>query len=167
VADLFAGVGPFALRLAQRARVVAADADEAAIGALNRAAAGASGLKPIRAERRDLFRRPLMAKELAGLDAVVFDPPRQGAEAQARELANCGVATIIAVSCSTGLSRDMKLLTAWVPQLLSHQSTVPLFRQEDRLHGWAVVRHAPSTWSGPREPGSAPQTGPILKNAIK
>jgi 23S rRNA (uracil1939-C5)-methyltransferase len=85
VADLFAGVGPFALRLAQRARVVAADADEAAIAALNRAAAGASGLKPIRAERRDLFRRPLMAKEFAGLDAVVFDPPRQGAEAQARD----------------------------------------------------------------------------------
>jgi 23S rRNA (uracil1939-C5)-methyltransferase len=100
VADLFAGVGPFALRLAERARVVAADADEDAIAALNRAAAGASGLKPIRAERRDLFRRPLMAKELAGLDAVVFDPPRQGAQAQACELAKGDVAAIIAVSCN-------------------------------------------------------------------
>jgi 23S rRNA (uracil1939-C5)-methyltransferase len=112
VADLFAGVGPFALRLAERARVIAADAEEGAIAALTRAAAGASGLKPIRAERRDLFRRPLMAKELAGLDAVVFDPPRQGADAQARELANSGVATIIAVSCNAGtFARDMKLLT--------------------------------------------------------
>ena len=114
VADLFAGVGPFALRLAERARVVAADAEEGAIAALARAAAGAgaSGLKPIRAERRDLFRRPLVAKELAGLDAVVFDPPRQGADAQARELANSDVATIIAVSCNAGtFARDMKLLT--------------------------------------------------------
>ncbi len=112
VADLFAGVGPFALRLAERARVVAADADEGAIAALNRAAAGASGLKPIKAERRDLFRRPLVAKELAGLDAVVFDPPRQGAEAQARELAKSDVATIIAVSCNAGtFARDAKLLT--------------------------------------------------------
>jgi 23S rRNA (uracil1939-C5)-methyltransferase len=112
VADLFAGVGPFALRLAERARVVAADADEGAITALSRAAAGASGLKPIKAERRDLFRRPLVAKELAGIDAVVFDPPRQGAEAQARELAKSGVATIIAVSCNAGtFARDAKLLT--------------------------------------------------------
>ena len=112
VADLFAGVGPFALRLAERARIVAADAEEGAIAALTRAAAGASGLKPIRAERRDLFRRPLIAKELAGLDAVVFDPPRQGADAQARELAKSGVATIIAVSCNPGtFARDAKLLT--------------------------------------------------------
>jgi 23S rRNA (uracil1939-C5)-methyltransferase len=112
VADLFAGVGPFALRLAERTRVVAADADEDAIAALNRAAAGASGLKPIRAERRDLFRRPLMAKELAGLDAVVFDPPRQGAQAQAREIAKGDVAAIIAVSCNAStFARDAKLLT--------------------------------------------------------
>jgi 23S rRNA (uracil1939-C5)-methyltransferase len=112
VADLFAGVGPFALRLAERARVVAADADKDAIAALSRAAAGTSGLKPIRAERRDLFRRPLMAKELAGLDAVVFDPPRQGAQAQARELAKGDVAAIIAVSCNAStFARDAKLLT--------------------------------------------------------
>jgi 23S rRNA (uracil1939-C5)-methyltransferase len=112
VADLFAGVGPFALRLSERARVFAADTDEGAIAALTHAAAGASGLKPIRAERRDLFRRPLAAKELAGFDAVVFDPPRQGAQAQARELAMSEVATIIAVSCNAGtFARDARLLT--------------------------------------------------------
>ncbi len=42
----------------------------------------------------------------------MFDPPRQGADAQARELATCGVATIIAVSCNPGtFARDAKLLT--------------------------------------------------------
>jgi 23S rRNA (uracil1939-C5)-methyltransferase len=111
VADLFAGVGPFALRLGQTARVFAADAEEGAIAALTRAAANTTGLKPIKAERRDLFRRPLLAKELAGFDAVVFDPPRQGAEAQARELATSPVATVVAVSCNaTTFARDAKLL---------------------------------------------------------
>jgi len=44
VADLFAGVGPFALRLAERARVLAADSDAGAIDALRRAGAATSGL---------------------------------------------------------------------------------------------------------------------------
>jgi len=111
VADLFAGVGPFALRLAERARVLAVDNDAGAIDALRRASAATRGLKPIIAERRDLFRRPFLAQELVGLDAVVFDPPRQGAEAQARELAKSPVPTIVAVSCNAAtFGRDTKLL---------------------------------------------------------
>jgi len=111
VADLFAGIGPFALRLAERARVVAADNEDGAIEALRRAAAGTPGLKPIDARQRDLFRRPFVAAELAGLDAVVFDPPRQGAQAQARELAGSRVATVVAVSCNAAtFARDAGIL---------------------------------------------------------
>ena len=102
VADLFCGVGPFALRLAERARITAADNDAAAIAALQRAATGAQGLKPIEALGRDLFRRPFVPVELKRFDAVVFDPPRQGAEAQARALAASPVATVVAVSCNPG-----------------------------------------------------------------
>jgi 23S rRNA (uracil1939-C5)-methyltransferase len=110
VADLFCGVGPFALRLAERAKVIAADSDEGAIAAL-RAAAKTPGLKPIAAEQRDLFRRPLLAPELARLDAVVFDPPRQGADAQARALAASKVPLIVAVSCNPAtFARDAKIL---------------------------------------------------------
>jgi 23S rRNA (uracil1939-C5)-methyltransferase len=110
VADLFAGVGPFALRLAERARVLAADSDAGAIDAL-RAGAATSGLKPVTAVERDLFRRPFVAQELAGLDAVVFDPPRQGAEAQARELAKSRVPAVVAVSCNPAtFARDAKIL---------------------------------------------------------
>jgi 23S rRNA (uracil1939-C5)-methyltransferase len=110
VVDLFAGVGPFALRLAERAKVVAADNDEAAVAAL-RAAAKTPGLKPVTAERRDLFRRPFVAPELARVDAVVFDPPRQGAEAQARALAASKVPVIVAVSCNAAtFARDAKIL---------------------------------------------------------
>ena len=110
VADLFCGVGPFALRLAERARVYAADGDDAAIAAL-RQAAPASGLKPVDTETRDLFRRPLVAPELKRFDAVVFDPPRQGAEAQARELAASKVPLVVAVSCDAAtFARDARIL---------------------------------------------------------
>jgi 23S rRNA (uracil1939-C5)-methyltransferase len=110
VADLFCGVGPFALRLAERAKVTAADSDEPAVAAL-REAAKAPGLKPIAAERRDLFRRPMLAQEFARIDAVIFDPPRQGAEAQVRALSASKVPVIVAVSCNPAtFARDAKLL---------------------------------------------------------
>ena len=107
--DLFCGVGPFALRMAEFARVVAADSDEAAIAALTKAAP-APGLKPVAAQARDLFRRPFIAQELKA-DALVFDPPRQGAEAQAREIAKSKVPVVVAVSCNpTTFARDAKIL---------------------------------------------------------
>jgi 23S rRNA (uracil1939-C5)-methyltransferase len=110
VADLFAGIGPFALRLAEDARVVAVDDDEPALAALKRGAA-APGLKPVEVERRDLFRRPLLAEELKVFDAVVFDPPRQGADAQARALAASKTPLIVAVSCNPAtFARDAGIL---------------------------------------------------------
>ena len=110
IADLFCGVGPFALRLAEHARVTAADSDAAAIAAL-RQAAKTPGLKPIDAEPRDLFRRPFAPDELKAFAAVVFDPPRQGAEAQARQLAASKVPTVIAVSCNAAtFARDACIL---------------------------------------------------------
>jgi len=111
VADLFAGVGPFALRLAERARITAADEDDAALAALQRAAAGTAGLKPVAVERRDLFKNPFVAAELNRFEAIVFDPPRQGAQAQSRELAASRVPVVVAVSCNPGtFARDMRLL---------------------------------------------------------
>ena len=110
VADLFCGIGPFALRIAEFARVVAVDGDEGAIAALAKAAR-TPGLRPIEAKARDLFRRPLVAPELRGMDAVAFDPPRQGAQAQARELAKSAVPLIVAVSCNAAtFARDAKIL---------------------------------------------------------
>ena len=112
VADLFCGLGPFALRLAERVRVAAFDSDAASIAAVQAAASATSGLKPVDAEARDLFRRPLVGPELKKFDAVVFDPPRQGAEAQSRELARSTVPLVIAVSCNPAtFARDVKILT--------------------------------------------------------
>jgi 23S rRNA (uracil1939-C5)-methyltransferase len=111
VADLFCGVGPFALRLAERVHVRAVDNDAPAVAALRRAAEKTQGLKPIESHVRDLFRRPLDPDELKPFDAVVFDPPRQGAEPQAHALAASAAPTIVAVSCNPAtLARDARIL---------------------------------------------------------
>jgi len=111
IADLFCGVGPFALRLARHARIAAFDSDAGAVASLQKAATATSGLKPVKAEARDLFRRPLMPPELRDYDAVVFDPPRQGAQAQCERLAASKVRIVIAVSCNAAtFARDAKIL---------------------------------------------------------
>jgi 23S rRNA (uracil1939-C5)-methyltransferase len=111
VVDLFAGIGPFALRLAELARVAAFDNDAGAMTALQRAPATTQGLKPVTSEMRDLFRRPLLPAELKRIDAAVFDPPRQGAEAQVRALAESGVPVVVAVSCNpVTFARDARIL---------------------------------------------------------
>ena len=111
VADLFCGVGTFALRIAEKSAVHAVENDAPALAALDRGVRHVQGLKPVSVERRDLFRRPLMPKELLPYNAVVFDPPRAGAEEQALELAKSKVEKVVAVSCNpVTLARDLALL---------------------------------------------------------
>jgi len=111
VADLFCGVGTFSFRLAQTAQVYAADASAPAIRALASATGSAPGLKGIKAEARDLSRRPLLAMEMKALDAVVFDPPRAGALEQSREIAASKVSRVVAVSCNPAtFARDARIL---------------------------------------------------------
>lgn len=112
IADLFAGSGTFSLRLARMGRVHAVESEAKPLAALDHAARNTQGLKPVTIERRDLFRRPLMTQELKVYDAVVFDPPRAGAEFQCKELARSQVKKIVAVSCNPlTLARDLALLT--------------------------------------------------------
>jgi 23S rRNA (uracil1939-C5)-methyltransferase len=111
VADLFCGVGPFALRLATKSRISAFDNDAGGVAALQKAASSTPGLKPVKAESRDLFRRPLVPQELREFDAVVFDPPRQGAQTQAEQLAASKVPLIVAASCNAAtFARDARIL---------------------------------------------------------
>lgn len=108
VADLFCGLGTFALPLAAAARVYAADASAVAVAALTAAARGRAML----VEHRDLFRRPLTPAELARFDVVVFDPPRAGAAAQVALLAASDVPVIVAVSCNPNtFARDAAVLS--------------------------------------------------------
>jgi 23S rRNA (uracil1939-C5)-methyltransferase len=113
VADLFAGCGTLALPLARTRQVLAVDTSEPALAALDRAAR-AAGLGPrLRVATRDLARRPLIGDELADFDAAIFDPPREGAAAQAAALARSAIARIVAVSCNpASFARDAALLAA-------------------------------------------------------
>lgn len=111
VADLFCGLGAFAFPLARRAEVFALDSERAAVAALATAAKRTPRIKSIETRVRDLLREPLSRTELAALDAVVLDPPRAGAAAQAERLAASRVPVVVAVSCNPAtLARDARTL---------------------------------------------------------
>jgi 23S rRNA (uracil1939-C5)-methyltransferase len=142
VADLFCGIGTFALRLAERADVLALDGDAAALSTLTQASRTTPGLHTIRTERRDLMRRPLSPEELGPFDAVMFDPPRAGAEAQAHALAKSHVRLVIAVSCNAQtFARDAASLVAggYRPERIT---PVDQFRQSPHVEIVGIFRRA-------------------------
>ena len=107
IADLYAGCGSLSFPLAGLAPVHAVEGDATMLAALTQA----RGTRPMTTETRDLARRPLSATELSRFDAVVFDPPRAGAHAQAAQIAASRVPTVVAVSCNPAtLGRDLRLL---------------------------------------------------------
>ena len=112
VVDLFAGCGTLSFPLADYARVLAVEENPAMTAAIARAAGQAGRGGRIEAETRDLLRRPLAGKELAGFDALVFDPPRAGAAEQARAIAEAGrPSLVVAVSCNPAtFARDARTL---------------------------------------------------------
>jgi 23S rRNA (uracil1939-C5)-methyltransferase len=102
IADLFAGLGTFALAAGA---TYAGEASRDAAAALKRAAPA------MNVEHRDLYRRPLDAKELQSYDAVILDPPRAGAAEQVASLAKSKVQRIAYVSCNPAtFGRDAKTL---------------------------------------------------------
>lgn len=114
VVDLFAGCGTFSAALAGNAAVHAVEGEKKALAALERAVRRQGpelGLKPLTTEARDLARRPLLADELNKFDAVIIDPPRSGALAQAEEIARSDVPLVLSVSCNPAtFARDARAL---------------------------------------------------------
>jgi 23S rRNA (uracil1939-C5)-methyltransferase len=109
IADLYAGCGTFTFALAAGAKVQAVEGDAAAHGALAAAARGLGGR--VTAERRDLARSPLTAAELGRFDALLLDPPRAGAKAQAEAIAASRVDLAAYVSCDPrSFARDARIL---------------------------------------------------------
>ncbi len=150
VADLFAGSGAFTFRIAGKAPVHAVEGEKAAVAALDRGRRGLQGVKAITVEQRDLFRRPLMVSELKAYDAVVFDPPRAGAEDQARMLAKSGVRWIAAVSCNPAtLARDLRILIDGGYNLIS-VTPFDQFLWSAHVEAVALLEN-PNAGSGPRK----------------
>ena len=107
-ADLFAGVG--ALSLGRPGRISLFESDKPSVAAVDAAARKLGGNR-VTAERRDLFRNPLLARELDAFEAVVLDPPRAGAAAQVTELARSKVSRVVYASCDPGsFARDARAL---------------------------------------------------------
>ncbi|WBH16401.1 class I SAM-dependent RNA methyltransferase [Sphingomonas radiodurans] len=107
VADLFAGLGTFALALP--GRVYAAEGGREPVSALKAAAQRSQRL--VFTEHRDLFRRPLAPPELDRFGAIVIDPPRAGAREQAQALAGAKVPMLAYVSCNpSSFARDVKTM---------------------------------------------------------
>lgn len=106
-ADLFAGLGTFALALEGKVLAVEGARDPAL--ALKTAISRTQ--RQIAVEHRDLFRRPLSTEELNRFDAVVLDPPRSGAREQVEELARSRVSRVAYVSCNPAtFARDAKAM---------------------------------------------------------
>ncbi len=112
VIDLFSGIGTFALRAAEQAEVLAAEADDEMLRALKQAADGAGGaLKQVTTLRRDLLRTPISSLEMKKFDGAVIDPPRSGARLQAEQIARAPVRRLAYVSCDpASFARDLKVL---------------------------------------------------------
>ncbi len=108
IADLFCGLGTFALPLAEQTNVLAVESDRNAVAALKSAVAQ---YPKVKVESRDLMREPLSTEELNQFGAVVFDPPRAGAQAQVAQLAESDMPVVVAVSCNPGtFARDAEVL---------------------------------------------------------
>lgn len=111
IVDLFSGCGTFSLPLAEDGTVLAVEGLAAPLAALDAGWRGTRGLNRVTTQIRDLARRPLLADELNAFDAIVIDPPRAGAEAQAREIAVSRVERVAFVACDpVTFSRDAQLL---------------------------------------------------------
>lgn len=111
IADLFAGCGTFTLPAARQAEVWALEGEASLIQALDQGWRQTPGLKKVKAETRDLFRRPVLTEEMRKLDAIIIDPPRAGAETQTQEIAKSTVPRIAAVSCNPAtFARDAEIL---------------------------------------------------------
>ncbi len=107
VADLFAGLGTFALSLPGRVYAAEGARDPALVLKL----AADRVQRPVFVEHRDLFRRPLTAAELDRFAAVVLDPPRAGAKEQVAEISAARVPRIAYVSCNPAtFARDARRL---------------------------------------------------------
>jgi len=149
VADLFAGIGTFALRLADSYAVHAIESNAPAVAALQRSIRETQGLRPLTVETRDLFRRPLLGAELNRFDAVVLDPPRAGADSQMRALALSNVPLVISVSCHLGtFVRDAEILIRGGYELKS-VTPVDQFRYSSHIELVGVFERKVA---GPRRP---------------
>ena len=109
--DLHAGCGTLTFPMLRLGRVHAVDGNQECITTIQDAANRSGITERVSTELRDLVENPLKEHELSKFDAVVFDPPRAGARAQAERIATQGPNRVAAVSCNPStFARDAGIL---------------------------------------------------------
>ena len=138
VADLFSGLGTFALGVGKERPVYAAEGARDLMLSLKVAANRAQRRMVV--DHRDLFRRPLVPEELNRFAAVIIDPPRAGAREQVMQLAASVVPVIAYVSCNpASFARDAAHLVA-SGYVLDKVKPVGQFRWSTHVELAAVFR---------------------------
>ncbi|HWV13274.1 MAG TPA: class I SAM-dependent RNA methyltransferase [Sphingobium sp.] len=138
VADLFSGLGTFALGVGKEHPVYAAEGARDLVLSLKLAANRAQ--RRMVADHRDLFRRPLVPEELNRFAAVIIDPPRAGAREQVMQLAASTVPVIAYVSCNpASFARDAAHLVA-SGYVLDRVKPVGQFRWSTHVELAAIFR---------------------------
>lgn len=109
MADLFCGRGTLTLPLTRLGSVNGYERDAKALSDLQKTVA--KHRLPVSLQQRHLFQEPLSPQELAPFDVIVLNPPREGAMAQARQLALSRVKRVVMVSCNPrSFARDAEIL---------------------------------------------------------
>ena len=99
IVDLYGGLGTLSLPLLPAARLTIVEGSQPAVEAVNAALRAAALVGVAQSTMRDLRREPLSAEELDRFDLAILDPPAAGAMAQARELAQSRISTVVYASC--------------------------------------------------------------------
>lgn len=111
VIDLYAGCGTYSFAVAEQAKVFAVEGSSAMADTINRTAVLHSMAGRVSAIARDLVKQPVLPKELDRYDTIVINPPRNGAKAQAEQIAKSKVPVVIMVSCNPiSFATDAKIL---------------------------------------------------------
>jgi len=146
VLDLFSGLGNFALPLAQRAREVVAVEGVAPMVERGRANAAGNGLDNLHFCQADLS-KPLAEASWAagGFDAVLLDPPRDGALEVVRQMGALGVGRVLYVSCNPAtLARDAAELAAQGYRL-RRAGILDMFPQTAHVEAMALFEACPAS----------------------
>ena len=107
--DLFSGRGTLSFPLSRYGTVHSVEWDKEASETL--ATVAQHYERPIVVERRNLYEHPLTREELADYDCAMIDPPRAGAEAQMKTLAESSISQIMYLSCQPlTFARDISIL---------------------------------------------------------
>jgi 23S rRNA (uracil1939-C5)-methyltransferase len=139
IIDLFCGLGTFTLPLAQTCFITAYDNEGEALRTLVETKDAYGFGNRVDAKPRDLFRDPISFLELNKYDMAVIDPPRAGAEAQAKQLAKSNIKKIVYVFCDTQTAARDLLILQTAGYALRSLRAIDQFIYSNHIEGIAVL----------------------------